>query len=171
MTHQRIMIFGLPGSGKSTFAAKLAHQSRLPLYHLDRHFFVENWVEQNPDDFLNIQRLLVNQDEWIIDGNAIRSLEIRYSRATMALYFCFSRPLCLSRLLKRRFFKNESIQDRAEGCYERLPSHLIKYMWIYDRQVVPLLAPLQKRYPQVVFHKIRSAQDLKKILKLLLSVR
>ena len=166
MSYQRIMIFGLPGSGKSTFAVQLAHQLKLPLHHLDKHFFMENWVERDKEAFLNIQRDLVNQERWIIDGNAIRSLEMRYSRADLILYFCFSRPLCLGRLIKRRFFKKRSIQDKAEGCWERLPSHLVKYMWTFDQRVRPLLEHLQKTYPQTAFYKIRSAQDLKEVLKL-----
>ena len=35
---QRIMIFGRPGSGKSTFAVELALKLNLPLYHLDKYF-------------------------------------------------------------------------------------------------------------------------------------
>jgi adenylate kinase family enzyme len=43
----RICIFGRPGSGKSTFAHKLHLKTGLPLYHLDRYFFVANWVERD----------------------------------------------------------------------------------------------------------------------------
>jgi adenylate kinase family enzyme len=163
--YQRIMIFGLPGSGKSTFAVHLAHRLKLPLHHLDKHFYIENWVERDKEQFLNIQQNLVNQDRWIIDGNAIRSLEMRYSRADLVLYFATSRPICFGRLIKRRFFKNKYIQDRAEGCGESLPSHLIKYMWTFDRRVQPILEQLQKSYPLTPFYKIRSMQDLEEVLK------
>ncbi len=166
MNYQRIMIFGLPGSGKSTFAVHLAHQLKLPLHHLDKHYYRENWVERDKEEFLNFQQDLVNQERWLIDGNAIRSLEMRYSRADLVLYFCTSRPLCFGRLIKRRFFKNKSIQDRAEGCDERLPPHLIKYMWTFDRRVQPLLERLHEIYPDVPFYKIRTTQDLREILKL-----
>lgn len=43
----KIMVFGLPGSGKSTFATKLAQFLNLPIYHLDKHFYVENWIERD----------------------------------------------------------------------------------------------------------------------------
>jgi len=119
------MIFGLPGSGKSTFAVTLSHQLKIPLYHLDKHFFTKNWVERDSKDFLKRQRKMVSQNTWIIDGNALQSLEMRYARADLVLYFCPSRLLCLARLIKRRWFKDASLQDRAEGCYERLPFHLI----------------------------------------------
>ncbi len=65
----RMMIFGRPGGGKSTFALKLAKSSGAPVYHLDRYFFVGNWVKRNPQEFLNIQQSLVEEENWIIDGN------------------------------------------------------------------------------------------------------
>ncbi|HUX78619.1 MAG TPA: DNA topology modulation protein [Alphaproteobacteria bacterium] len=166
MIYQRIMIFGLPGSGKSTLAVHLAHLLKLPLHHLDKHFFIGNWVERDREEFLNFQQNLVNQGRWIIDGNAIRSLEMRYSRADLVLYFCASRPICFGRLIKRRFFKDKSIKDRAEGCRERLPTHLIKYMWTFDRRFQPLLMRLQETYPNVPFYKIRTSQDLEEVMKL-----
>jgi adenylate kinase family enzyme len=49
---KRIMIFGIPGSGKSTFAAKLSQQLGLPLFHLDKYFFTRDWQERDYDEFL-----------------------------------------------------------------------------------------------------------------------
>jgi len=37
---KKIMIVGIPGSGKSTFALKLSQFLDLPLYHLDKYFFI-----------------------------------------------------------------------------------------------------------------------------------
>ncbi|MBI2706825.1 MAG: DNA topology modulation protein [Proteobacteria bacterium] len=166
MKYKRIMIFGLPGSGKSTFATTLNHQLKIPFYHLDKYFYVENWVERDTGDFLNIQQKLVEQDTWIIDGNALRSLEMRYARADLILYFCMPRLLCLARLIKRRFFKDSSIEDRAKGCRERLPFHLIRYMWTFDHRASPVLNRLQKTYPNTPFYKIRSSKDVEKVLNL-----
>jgi adenylate kinase family enzyme len=78
---KRIMIFGRSGSGKSTFATWLAEKLTLPLHHLDKHFYVANWVERDYNEFLQIQQNLVNSDCWVIDGNSIRSLEMRWSKA------------------------------------------------------------------------------------------
>lgn len=167
MVYQRIMIFGLPGSGKSTFAVHLARQLNLPLYHLDKHFFVENWVEREKAGFLNLQQEIVNKNRWIIDGNAIGSLEMRYARADLVLYFRISRPLCLKRLVQRRFFKDLSIQDRAEGCEERLRFSLVRYMWKFNHRVQPLVHKLREAYPKTSFYEIRTVQDLEKVFTLL----
>jgi adenylate kinase family enzyme len=167
MKYKRIMIFGLPGSGKSTFALTLNQALKLPLYHLDKYFYVENWVERDKEDFLNIQNTLVEKETWIIDGNAIRSLQMRYVRADLVLYFWAPRLVCLSRLIQRRFFKDKSIKDRANGCRERLPFHLIRYMWTFDHRVRPILDLLQKTYPHTPFYAIRSLKELRNIPNLM----
>lgn len=168
MTHKRIMIFGLPGSGKSTFAHHLATQLNYPLYHLDKYYFVENWVEREKESFLKLQQSLVEQDRWIIDGNGLRSLDMRYKRAELVLYFCPPRPLCFLRLLRRRI-TGSSFADRAPECRERLPLNLIKYMWTFNRRVTPLLSQLQRDYPHVPFYEIRSTRNLDEVFHRILS--
>ncbi len=41
------MIFGRPGSGKTTFAFQLSQKTGLPLYHIDRHFYIDNWIARD----------------------------------------------------------------------------------------------------------------------------
>lgn len=83
---KRIMIFGIAGSGKSTFSLTLARILDLPVEHLDRYFFIDNWAERDYDEFLKIQSTLVEKERWIIDGNSTRSLEMRYKRSDHVLY-------------------------------------------------------------------------------------
>lgn len=154
------MIFGRPGSGKSTFAKELHNNTGINLYHLDRYFYVENWVERNTGEFLQIQQSLVNQDRWIVDGNSIRTLGLRYAHAEVALYFNYPRWLCLYRLFKRRFFKNLAIQDRATGCAEVIQWKLITYMWRFANRVDGQIKDLQQQYPNVKFVEIRNKRDL-----------
>ncbi len=77
----KIMIFGRPGSGKSTFAYQFHKATETPLYHLDKYFYTTNWVERDYQEFLADQQRLVNQKAWIIDGNCTRSFEMRWSKS------------------------------------------------------------------------------------------
>lgn len=54
LSPKKIMIFGRPGSGKSTFATWLSQSLDLPLHHLDKHFYIRNWVERDYNEFLQI---------------------------------------------------------------------------------------------------------------------
>ncbi len=159
------MIFGRPGSGKSTFALEAGKNLKLPVHHLDRYFYTHNWVEQDYPIFLKIQQDLVDQKNWIIDGNCIRSLEMRYKRATIALYFNYPRLPCLGRIIRRIWNKNPHIKDRAPNCPEQLSWKLIKHIWTMPQRIEATLPLLRKQYPHVLFYEINNDQDLKKIIK------
>lgn len=169
--YQRIAIIGTPGSGKTTFATNLARHLGLRVHYLDRWFFVDNWVEREREEFNRIQQSFVEADQWIIDGNALNSLEMRYARADMVLYFSFPKFLCLWRVLKRRFFGQKRIQDRAHGCKECLRPKLLKYLWRFSQKAEPLLEQLKQQHPNAAFYRISSAKDLKAVRKVLLMQR
>lgn len=157
------MIFGRPGSGKSTFAYELYKAKQIPLHHLDKHFYEANWVERNYQEFMAIQELLVKGDHWIIDGNNTKSLELRYSNAHLVLYFNFPRWLCYFRVFKRLFKKGIHIDDRAEGCSEQVRLPLLRYMWSFEERVAPLIASFKKKYPHVRFVEIKSNKELESL--------
>jgi adenylate kinase family enzyme len=157
---QRIMIFGRPGSGKSTFALWVSRVLMLPLHHLDKHFFIENWVERDHNEFLQIQDTIVNNKHWIVDGNSIRSLEMRWRKADLVLYFDYPRLICYFRIL-RRFLKPEpNIDDRAAGCEEAIRWSLLKYVWNFSKRVESQISLFKERYPNTVFREIKNDKDL-----------
>ena len=78
---KRICIIGRPGSGKSTFAIKLAKKTGLPLVHLDQLWWNENWVQSTKEEFdLKLDEAL-EKEEWIMDGNFSRTLKKRCEKA------------------------------------------------------------------------------------------
>lgn len=158
----RIMIFGRSGSGKSIYAKKLSEETGIPVYHLDKYFFKHDWVERDYQEFLTLQQGLVNQESWIIDGNSTRSLEMRYQRANIVLYFCFPKLISLFRLFKRLFTKDFRIDDRAPGCKENVRWCLIKYMWTFEQRVRDQIYFLKKKYPEVKFYRISTMHELKR---------
>jgi len=164
ITAQRIMIFGKPGAGKSTFALKLHQKLGIPLYHLDAYFFTHYWTKRNYEEFMAIQHDLVTQDFWIIDGNCTRSLETRYQKADVCIYFNFSRSHCLRGIVKRFFSKDQSIKDRAEHCYEKITWQLIAYLWTFEIRVHDTIANLQEKYPQVTFIEVKTQHDVQRLL-------
>lgn len=157
------MIFGRPGSGKSTFASSLASILNLPLHHLDKYFYTEKWAKRNYDEFLNIQENIVNSDAWIVDGNCTSSFEMRWSKADLVLYFNFPRVVCYSRILRRFFKPNKMLDDRAEGCYETIRFSLLKYMWNFEGRVSSQITLFKEKYSGVVFREIKSNNDLNEL--------
>ncbi len=163
MDIKRILIFGRPGSGKSTFAFKLHHKLKIPLYHLDKYFFQKNWIPNNYNNFLQIQKKLVKNKKWIIDGNNPDSLEIRYSQCNICLYFNYPKIICLWRACKRLFNKNKQIQDRAKNCKEQLDYKLIHYIWCFEHRVKNIIPKLKAQYPHVYYIEINNDRILKQV--------
>lgn len=164
MNNDKVMIFGRPGSGKLTFALHLSKVADFPLYHLDKYFYEANWVERDYQKFLEDQQILVNQERWIIDGNSTKSLEMRYSKADLVLYFNYPRYLCYWRIFKRLFSKSKAIDDRAKGCKETVRMSLLKYMWGFENRVAKQLADLKQKYPNCNFIEITSDKNLRSII-------
>lgn len=146
---QRIMIIGLPGCGKSTFARKLAKHFVIPVHHLDRHFI------KDPGKFLQVQQTLVEGENWIIDGNMATSLEIRFKRADIVLYFKFNRLLCIWRLLCH---KERRVKKKIELIFT-------SYLWKFDKRVKETLQELQRKYPHVAFYELHNDQEKEEMKK------
>ena len=84
--YKKIAVIGCPGSGKTTFSKKLAAITALPLYHLDLIYWKSDATHLQRPEFKQKQEEIVSNDEWIIDGNFKRTLEIRIKNAEL-IYF------------------------------------------------------------------------------------
>ena len=165
---KRIAIFGRPGSGKSVFAKSLSKQLNIPLYHLDCYYFSANWTERDYAEFLALQQGIVDQDLWIVDGNYLKSLEMRFARADVVVYFRRSKYLCYWRVCKRRFSAIKDAPDRPADCPEEIAWKLLTFMWKFEHLTNSRLLDLHKKYPQVKLCEIRNNADLKAVSRLLL---
>jgi adenylate kinase family enzyme len=86
---KRFAIIGLPGSGKSTFAVKLGQLLDIPVHHLDRHMFEPGGKKVDKQEFLKIQKAIVDEESWIIEGCSFSTFEMRFARADTVIYFQF----------------------------------------------------------------------------------
>lgn len=160
----KIMLFGRPGSGKSTFANQLGQKLNIPVYHLDKYFYEAHWKERPYQDFLRIQQELVNLDHWIIDGNATKSLETRWAKADVVIYFLFPRLICLWRVIKRKFTKKDpKIDDRPPNCPEIISWKFFVYIWTFNQRVEAQITKLRAQCPAAKFYQICSNQALNQL--------
>ncbi|MHB9147035.1 MAG: P-loop NTPase family protein [Candidatus Amoebophilus sp.] len=75
------------------------------------------------------------KNTWIIDGNCLKSLAVRYKKADLVLYFNYPRWICYWRIFKRLFVKHNALDDRAAGCKETIQFSLLRYMWAFEKRV------------------------------------
>ena len=127
----KIVIRGYSGSGKSTLARRLAEQYGIPVLHLDRVHWTQNWTERDDAEKRQIVRdFLDGNDSWVIDGN-YSSLyqERRLEEADQILLLLFDRFTCLHRVLRRyRRYKGKTRPDMGEGCEERVDAAFLRWV-------------------------------------------
>ncbi|MEM7139502.1 MAG: AAA family ATPase [Actinomycetota bacterium] len=111
---RRVVVTGLPGSGKSTFAAALHDRAGLPLIHLDLAFWQPGWTAPAPDEWRVIQRDLLAGDDWIADGNYAETLDLRLALADTVVVMATPWPTCLRRALRRVVVPSRG--EMPEGC-------------------------------------------------------
>jgi energy-coupling factor transporter ATP-binding protein EcfA2 len=112
---QRINVIGTSGSGKSTFAKKLAAALDLPYFEMDALFWKPDWVESTDSEFLPKVAQVAAQPEWILDGNYSRTFDIKFNRAQLVVWidlaFLTTTYAVTRRAIKRSFSKKELWPD------------------------------------------------------------
>jgi adenylate kinase family enzyme len=99
----RVVVTGLAGSGKSTFAFALADKTGLPLIHLDLHFWKPRWVAPSETEWRAKQLGVLAGDAWIADGNYHETLDLRVERADTVVVLDMPWWLCSGRAFLRGF--------------------------------------------------------------------
>lgn len=99
-THpKKFAVIGLPGSGKSTFAAKLGRTLGIPVHHLDRHMFEPCGKKKDIQEFIEIQKTILDEETWIVEGCSFKL--ILYFRNAHNSNVCFLLNIILLPLLLR----------------------------------------------------------------------
>lgn len=157
---QRILIIGSGGAGKSTLARELAQRKGLPVIHLDRHFWRDNWVEPDREVWAAQARELIAADAWVMDGNYGGTMDMRIERADTIIFLAMSRWLCMYRVIKRRLrFHKRSRPDMNPNCREQLNLKFLLYLFHYPKSrkpgILQKLARVQEDKTVFILHNRR----------------
>lgn len=98
---KKIMIIGCSGAGKSTFAKNLHSITGIPLYHLDMIWHLPDKTNISREEFDERLKNILEKDEWIIDGNYNRTLEMRAEKCDTLFFLDLPIDECLSGVEKR----------------------------------------------------------------------
>ena len=155
---QKLIIIGCPGSGKTTFAEKLNKITKLPLYHLDAIWHKPDRSHISRENFDECISRIFNTDEWIIDGNYNRTIEMRLQQCDTVFLFDLPTELCIQgaveRLGKGRYdlpWIEKELSDSLKQTIEEFP--LKSLPRIYE------LLEKYKHSKQVIIFKSRADAD------------
>ncbi|HKA24787.1 MAG TPA: AAA family ATPase [Candidatus Eisenbacteria bacterium] len=159
---KRALVLGSGGSGKTTFAVRLARLTGLPLIHLDSHYWLPNWQKRSDDEWASIVRELVSRDCWIMDGNYGGTLDERLKACDTVFFLDVPRGQCLSRVLRRQLLNGGRARaEMPEGCAERFSLEFLAWIWTYPtRRRGPILERLEGLRSDRLVHVFRSDAEI-----------
>lgn len=94
----KIIVIGSPSAGKSVFSQKLKDITNLPLYHLDMLYHKEDGTHISKEELEDKLREIFKRDNWIIDGNYQRILEMRFKECDTVFLLDFPTEFALKEL-------------------------------------------------------------------------
>jgi adenylate kinase family enzyme len=164
---KKVVLIGSGGSGKSTLARQLGEKLQINVYHLDTLFWKPNWVGVPKDEQKKVQKDLVRNEEWIIDGNYGGTMEIRLHAADTIIFLDIPRTICVYRAFKRMMqYRNRTRPDMGEGCEERFDLDFFKWIWDYPKmkrpEILKRLEQLSKDKQVIIF---KSSKEVKQFLE------
>lgn len=170
----RVSVVGTSGSGKSTFARRLAAKMNAPHIELDQLYWGPGWSEPADDVFFPKIEAALSGDTWVIDGNYKRTQPIKWARVQLVIWLDYPLPLtlyrvttrALSRILTRRelwpgtgnretwskLFGKDSI---VRWSYHTHAGNRVKY----ERTMA------DPRYAHLTFIRLRSPREAEQFLR------
>jgi adenylate kinase family enzyme len=132
---KKVAIVGCGGSGKSHVARALGDVLDAPVTHLDAAFYDDEWNELPVEKFAAVQRDLVAQEKWVIDGNYNSTLQIRLEACDTVVLMDVSTPAALWGIFSRQL--RHGAGHKGNGVHNRIHWGVIKYVATYRRKMRP----------------------------------
>lgn len=129
---QRIMVYGVTGSGKTTLAARLSNLSGVKWTSVDDLTWEPGWVEVPPDVQRAKFEAICGGEEWMLDTAYGKWIDVPLARVQLIVALDYPRLLSLSRLLRRtlaRVFDKHKICNGNIETWRQMLSHDSILVW------------------------------------------
>lgn len=139
---QKVIVIGSPGAGKSTFSRKLRDKTHLPLYYLDMLWHKPDRTTISRREFdIKLKDILL-RDQWIIDGNYNRTLEMRFQYCDTVFLLDYPLELCLLGAESRVGEKREDLP----WLETEFDSEFKQFIIDFSRDILPQIYGLIEKY-------------------------
>ena len=164
---KKIIVIGCPGAVKSTFARELRDLTGLPLIYLDRLWHKADRTTVTGDEFDRALTQAMAADEWIIDGNYIRTLEMRLKNCDTVFFLDYPTELCLEGAASRI----GTVREDLPWVEEEFDPEFRQWILDFPHDQLPRIYELLERYNEnidiITFHSRDEMADWMRNRKLL----
>ena len=154
---KKVIVIGCPGSGKSTVSRALHNKTGIPLYHLDMMYWNADKTTVEKSIFLERLSVVLEKNEWIIDGNYGSTMELRMAACDTVIFLDYPLDVCLDGIRERRG-KPRSDMPWIETEED---AEFIEFIKSYNEQQKPKVLELLEKYgdKNIVIFKSREEAD------------
>jgi len=126
----RICIIGCSSSGKSTLGTQLSRKLNIAITHLDllAHHHDSQWKRKPDSELIDAHNKIIQQKNWIIEGNYSICMQHRIENATAVIWLDFHVLTSAARYLKRCMFANEHRPGNLPGSEKQFAFWLLKHI-------------------------------------------
>mgnify|MGYP006283024635 CR=1 FL=1 len=168
----KIVVFGRPGSGKTTLSLRIARELGLPLFHVDKLYFEKGWKKRDHASYMRDIEKAVSSESWIIEGNSMKSLAYRYERADIAFYCCLPRMTCFYRIVRRWLTtRGRDKEDGPAGARNTISLRLIAYLWRFETRYRDVINELRSNHSKTAYLEIRSKREMENAYAVITALR
>lgn len=159
---KKVIIIGCPGAGKSTFARKLKDRTGLPLFYLDMIWHKADGTNISRDEFDGKIKEIMKKEQWILDGNYIRTLEMRLKECDTVFLLDYPLELCLEGA-SSRIGKERPDMPWVESEFDL---EFRQFIVDFPKDSLPKIYELLKKYEkEKELHIFRKREDAEEYLR------
>ena len=161
---KKVIVIGCPGSGKSYFSKRLKKVTNLPLYHLDVIYHRVDGSEIPKEEFDKFLINIFKEDEWILDGNYQRTLEMRLKECDT----CFLLDINTEECLKGAYERVGTARDDLPFIENELDKEFEKRILDFASEKLPKIYELLDKYNDkniIIFKSRKEAEDYIKTIE------
>ncbi|HEY8238545.1 MAG TPA: hypothetical protein VIF63_03840 [Candidatus Limnocylindrales bacterium] len=158
-------MIGSGGAGKSTFARDLGARTGLPVIHLDGLFWGPNWQPMPKPEWIELERRLIADERWIMDGNYGSTQDLRFPRADTVVFLDLPRLVCIWSVVRRwSTYRRHGRPDMPQN-HDKLELTFLRWIWTYPNEKRPeVLARLEKLPATTTVVRLRSRREIREYL-------
>jgi adenylate kinase family enzyme len=118
MNANRILVYGVTGSGKTTLARRIAERTGLPFHEMDTLTWQSGWITVPLEEQRRRVAALCAEPRWVLDTAYANWLDLVLPRVELIVALDYPRSLSLGRLLRRTVARAIDKRDVCNGNQE-----------------------------------------------------